>query len=172
MECGILSNQGSNLHLPHWQADSLPLSHQGSPKCLWIQATKLAFQAHILLPFLKQGRFHIHPGPGRSRSLGTSCLYPSSRPEGWLIPKTSLDLLIFFWGSIRWNVAELAYLCGSSGVVQAFSHQSPVSVVFQFFIQASLSHQQGLQQPGWTQRSSYWRESIRHVRKNIHICAI
>ena len=29
--CGIFPDQGSNLCLPHWQADSLPLSHQGSP---------------------------------------------------------------------------------------------------------------------------------------------
>ena len=28
---GILSTQESNLHLLHWQADSLPLSHLGSP---------------------------------------------------------------------------------------------------------------------------------------------
>ena len=28
--CGILSDQGSNLCLLHWQADSLPLSHQGT----------------------------------------------------------------------------------------------------------------------------------------------
>ena len=28
--CGIFLDQGSNLHL-HWQTDSLPLSHQGSP---------------------------------------------------------------------------------------------------------------------------------------------
>ena len=28
---GILPYQGSNPHLPHWQVDSLPLSHQGSP---------------------------------------------------------------------------------------------------------------------------------------------
>ena len=27
----IVWSQGSNLHLPNWQADSLPLSHQGSP---------------------------------------------------------------------------------------------------------------------------------------------
>ena len=26
--------QGSNPHLLHWQADSLPLSHQGSPQTL------------------------------------------------------------------------------------------------------------------------------------------
>ena len=29
--CGILPDQGSNLCLLHWQADSLPLSHQGNP---------------------------------------------------------------------------------------------------------------------------------------------
>ena len=28
---GIFPTQGSNLQLLHWQADSLPLSHQGSP---------------------------------------------------------------------------------------------------------------------------------------------
>ena len=28
---GIFPTQGLNLHLLHWQADSLPLSHQGSP---------------------------------------------------------------------------------------------------------------------------------------------
>ena len=28
---GHLLTQGSNLHLLHWQANSLPLSHQGSP---------------------------------------------------------------------------------------------------------------------------------------------
>ena len=28
--CGVFPDQGSNLCLLHWQADSLPLSHQGS----------------------------------------------------------------------------------------------------------------------------------------------
>ena len=30
--CGILPDQGSNPYPPHWQADSQPLRHQGSPK--------------------------------------------------------------------------------------------------------------------------------------------
>ena len=29
--CGIFLDQGSNPGLLHWQADPLPLSHQGSP---------------------------------------------------------------------------------------------------------------------------------------------
>ena len=31
---GIFPTQGSNSHLPHWQADSSPLTHQGSPGLL------------------------------------------------------------------------------------------------------------------------------------------
>ena len=30
--CGVFPNQGLNLCLLHWQLDSLPLSHQGSPR--------------------------------------------------------------------------------------------------------------------------------------------
>ena len=32
LACGIFPNQGSNLCLLHWQADSYPLDHQGSPR--------------------------------------------------------------------------------------------------------------------------------------------
>ena len=32
---GIFPTQGSNPHHQHWQADSLPLSHQGSPVCTY-----------------------------------------------------------------------------------------------------------------------------------------
>ena len=32
---GIFLTQGSNPHLPHWQARSLPLSHQGGPSSHW-----------------------------------------------------------------------------------------------------------------------------------------
>ena len=35
---GIFLTQGSNSNLLHWQADSLPLSHQGSPSVLWQEA--------------------------------------------------------------------------------------------------------------------------------------
>ena len=34
--CGSFPDQGSNPHLLHWQADSLPLSHQGSPAILFM----------------------------------------------------------------------------------------------------------------------------------------
>ena len=32
MACGIFLDQGLNPCLLHWQVDSLPLGHQGSPK--------------------------------------------------------------------------------------------------------------------------------------------
>ena len=35
---GIFLTQGSNSNLLHWQADSLPLGHQGSPSVLWQEA--------------------------------------------------------------------------------------------------------------------------------------
>ena len=38
----IFPSQGPNLHLQHWQADSLPLSHQGSPKLWLIQSHKIS----------------------------------------------------------------------------------------------------------------------------------
>ena len=33
--CGILPDQGSNSCPLHWQADSQPLRHQGSPTCIF-----------------------------------------------------------------------------------------------------------------------------------------
>ena len=38
---GAVLTQGSNLHLLHWQADSLPLSHQGSPSGAWDRSNNL-----------------------------------------------------------------------------------------------------------------------------------
>ena len=39
MACGIFPDQGSNPCPLHWQADSQPLSHQGSPRVTFIQAS-------------------------------------------------------------------------------------------------------------------------------------
>ena len=47
-ECGIFPDQGLNLCLLHWQADSLPLSHQGSPFHLLL--TTDLFQGDPFLP--------------------------------------------------------------------------------------------------------------------------
>ena len=39
--CGILPDQGSNPCPPHWQADSQPLRHQGSPKSECLKKKKI-----------------------------------------------------------------------------------------------------------------------------------
>ena len=42
--CGILPDQGSNPCPLHWQADSQPLCHQGSP---WLEFLMLFFFKHL-----------------------------------------------------------------------------------------------------------------------------
>ena len=49
--CGIFPDQGSNPCLLHWQADSLPLSHQGSLSTPLIEETVL-FPVYILANFV------------------------------------------------------------------------------------------------------------------------
>ena len=41
------NNQESNLHLLHWQADSLSLSHQGSPPPCCVMKSKVQVALHI-----------------------------------------------------------------------------------------------------------------------------
>ena len=49
--CGILPDQGSNPRPLHWQADSQPLRHQGSPKLYFYM--KLSFSSIWKLPIFK-----------------------------------------------------------------------------------------------------------------------
>ena len=57
LACGILPDQGSNSCLLHWQAGSLPLSHQGSPPvsfsycCMWYVIVDLAWYTWQGNPF-------------------------------------------------------------------------------------------------------------------------
>ena len=50
--CGIFSDQGLNPCPLHWQADSQPLRHQGSPV------------PHLLYPFICRWTFRLVPCPG------------------------------------------------------------------------------------------------------------
>ena len=43
--CGIFPDQRSNPCLLHWQVDSLPLSHQGSPVYIYATATAKSLQS-------------------------------------------------------------------------------------------------------------------------------
>ena len=72
--CGIFPDQGSNPCLLHWQVDSLPLSHQGSPSStLHLPCTLLLFSLHQ----------HLLRSPGtRSRKMGTPVL-DDLQPCSW-----------------------------------------------------------------------------------------
>ena len=49
--CGIFPDQGSNLCPLHWQADSQPLSHQGSPYCVNSLKVFHMFQCRIFVKY-------------------------------------------------------------------------------------------------------------------------
>ena len=54
--CGVFPDQGSNLCLLHWQADSYPVYHQGSPGlCLFdIIALNAGLLCHTVLKTSKE----------------------------------------------------------------------------------------------------------------------
>ena len=56
--CGILPNQGSNSCPPHWQVDSQPLRHQGSPNGSYLKDNSsnivLGMLLQLLLILLRQ----------------------------------------------------------------------------------------------------------------------
>ena len=68
----IFLTQGSNLLLLHWQAESLPLSHQGSPKVSVTAHTNFCSQLPCLKPPLSLslhiGLFNQVMGRKRSRA--------------------------------------------------------------------------------------------------------
>ena len=97
---GIFQTQGSNLcllRLLHWQADSLPLYHLGSPSTFSINSKHLHTYAHyitkkkheILVLPLGAGNFRLHSLRGRipfARGLSSSPILHGSAPSlpSWL----------------------------------------------------------------------------------------
>ena len=73
--CGILLDQGSNLCLLHWQADSLPLSRQGSPVPCSVQFSRSVVSDSLRPHGLQHARLPcLSPTPG---ACSNSC--PSSQ---------------------------------------------------------------------------------------------
>ena len=114
--CGILPDQGLNPCPLHWQADSQPLCHQGSPapvlfKCL------ITFWTHYIYIFAQQ------PPPTTTNPIHTAWLWPA-KPHGYcrffsvliifVFFSTSLDICTWFlsnafilWLFLRyWNCSE------------------------------------------------------------------
>ena len=75
---GIFPDQGSNLDLLHWQADSLPLSHQGSPVAL-LYTTDLNLSARPGVANIPSRQF-----------LGSLASVAVARPAGPNVDVTSL----------------------------------------------------------------------------------
>ena len=62
MACGIFPDQGLNPCLLHWEADSSPLSHQGSPNPVYLEVCCLTHPCTSKENVLKC-RFQDHPHP-------------------------------------------------------------------------------------------------------------
>ena len=59
--CGIFLDPGLNVRLLHWQADSLPLSHRGSPRRHFVFFVFFFFEDHI---FIQAGPLVLAPAQG------------------------------------------------------------------------------------------------------------
>ena len=74
--CGILPDQGSNPCPLHWQADSQPLRHQGSPQMTLLQALFSSFHfCETCWAFLLEDPGSTFPFPG----LSWCCLLSSKK---------------------------------------------------------------------------------------------
>ena len=105
---GIFSIQGLNQHLLHWQADSLPPSHQGSPiepcVCVCVCVCVLAAQ---LCPTLCHPTDCSLPGSSvlgclQARILGWVAMpfsSGSSRPRDWTQVSCAAGGSFTFWAS-------------------------------------------------------------------------
>ena len=81
--CGIFPDQGSNLCLLHWQADSLPQGHQGSPSSA----------LHLIQQVLRKC---LPERPGWLHRCATRRLFRGLCSEGRAPPGiTALSLLFF-----------------------------------------------------------------------------
>ena len=73
--CGIFPDQGLNLCLLHWQADSFPLSHQGSPE-QWDLRARDELGLPQPLPTLS-----LRQIPAPLLALATEPLWPPDRTQ-------------------------------------------------------------------------------------------
>ena len=76
--CGVFLDQGANLCLLHWQADSLPLSHQGNPRCLFLikqELTSLTGKTQACGLNARRDQQPLIPGTGGSGNLTRLVFY-------------------------------------------------------------------------------------------------
>ena len=101
--CGIFFDQESNPCLLHWQADSLPLSHQRSPNSRYSYASycSLFFLLIQALVLHKLAHFFLYSAPPSNPVLGVP-LY-NQRLLTALLDKFSGHLLLLLHLSLHWK---------------------------------------------------------------------
>ena len=96
--CGIFPDQGSNPRPLHWQADSQPLHHQGSPVLLLDPLSSLVSGPHTSFGF-----FLSNSAPSQTPLLDF-LLFPASKC--WRAPGHSvLGSLFFFFFNHSWVIS-------------------------------------------------------------------
>ena len=79
--CGIFPDQGSNLCPLHWQADSQPLRHQGSPKAVFLsEGPSIVGVRGQDVPILQMGKLRRE----KTEPLSWSRHSPAARPGSGL----------------------------------------------------------------------------------------
>ena len=101
---GILPTQGSNPCLLHWQADSLPVSYQGSPRL------KILISGCVS-PDLSPGLSETNPTESLTKTMGGFLLSPSSFYNCDRSPLSTAPVL---WKDLRTNF--MPNLCASSSL--------------------------------------------------------
>ena len=102
--CGIFPDQGSNPCLLHWQADSLPVSYQGSPRL------KILISGCVS-PDLSPGLSETNPTESLTKTMGGFLLSPSSFYNCDRSPLSTAPVL---WKDLRTNF--MPNLCASSSL--------------------------------------------------------
>ena len=102
MACRIFLDQGSNPCPLHWQVDSLPLSHQGSPRTSF-EVMDLKFQFYLLLTV----KFWKNYFPGESQSEVAQSCPTLHDPMDCSLPGSSIhgtiQARVLEWGAIAFS---------------------------------------------------------------------
>ena len=90
--CGIFPDQGLNLCLLHWQADSLPLSHQGSLNfVLDLKSSPFLIQISVLMYIT-----------GINREIMAVYQFEFRRILALALPFISSLILVFGFLKVKW----------------------------------------------------------------------
>ena len=117
--CGIFPDQGSNPCPLHWQADSQPLCHQGSPWVGLLDSNTHDWRSHALLHMLSIPRWRNHRLQEPILSLTLAVL-----EEGWWGQSETVHLTSLMCPRIFCSKGALELICWTPWLPQRYSHLS------------------------------------------------